>query len=115
MNVSHTMRITTIARSCRCGRGSRSGCLWFMTLVIGTIFEDIEVAIQLLIKLTNTCQVLEPVAIVWRRPYSRQLAIKQLLVAFLADLMSSVDPNTTIGLKESFNYISSKHVTCATI
>jgi len=63
----------------------------------------------------NGCQVFEPVAVVRGRPYCRKLAIEQLLIAFLTDLMSSVDPDAAVCVQEALDDVCSEHVPGATV
>ena len=111
MNVAHALR----GAACRGGGRARPIRLAFMTLILGTIFKYIEVAVQLFINFADTCQVIEAVAIVRGGPDGGQLAIKKLLIALLANLVRTVNPNAPIRVQESLHHISAKHVPCPSI
>ena len=86
-----------------------------MALILRTILEYVEVAIQLFVHLANARQVVKAVAVVRGGPHCCQLAIKQLLEALLTDLMRSIYPDAAIRVQKSLHHVRAKHVPCATI
>ena len=106
MYVAHALRLAIGGG----GGGSGTRRLRLKALVLWAVFENVEIAVQVLINLANAGQVVEPVAVVGSRPHCSQFALKQLLVTFLADLVGSVDPYAAVGVQKPVHNVGTEHV-----
>ena len=86
-----------------------------MTFILWAVLKDVEVAIELFVKLADRGEVFEAVAVVWGRPHCGEHAVKQLLVAFLAYLVRSVDSDATVRMQEPLHNVCAEKVTCSSI
>lgn len=85
-----------------------------MLLVFGACVEHVEVPVAELVDLEHGSQVATAVTVVRRAPDRAQLAIKQLVVAGLAQLVGPQNVRAVVSVQKSVDNVFAERVACAT-